>query len=161
MAMLASGVTQWGSVSEWVSGIATTIAVIVALVFSMRSERDQREATLASVYAWVEIRRAQTEGGGRVGVLSVANDTHYPIYKWTIRIEWDAPGGQVESHSLDESVHGLLLPGTRTLEIDEGGGVLLPSHDAAFSVDLRFCDANGQMRHRMPTGKLVKARSHD
>jgi len=145
---------QWGTVGEWVSSLATLTAVVVALVFSLRTEREQRDAALAAVHAWFEVHESDT-GAPRSGVLWLVNNTNYPLYEWGVVVSWSVDGKKVEV-ATGQGDHGLLPPGKHDFPL-ETEGVQLPGNDAEVAVDLRFRDASERGRHRLPTGRLVRA----
>ncbi|QXJ21254.1 hypothetical protein AGRA3207_002091 [Actinomadura graeca] len=146
----ASGI-EWGAVSGWFSGAATTVAVIVALTFSLRSERMQRNTQYASVHAWVEL----TPGPGRTGTLWLTNHTEYPIYEWAITVSWTDEKGAEAQAETGSAEHGLLPPGRHSFTFD-GAHLVLPSNDALVRVRLEFRDAQGRRLRRLPSGKLEK-----
>ena len=147
---------QWGAVSDWVSGVATATAVIVALVFSLRLERQQRAAELAAVHAWFELRPAAD--GQRGGVLWLVNDTSYPIYDWSVAVSWRAQGSEPVEIEIGRGDHGLIPPGRRAeFTLRDSPDTPLPANDADVAVELRFRDATGRERCRMPGGKLKRA----
>jgi len=146
----ASGI-QWGSVSDWVSGVATVVAVIVALTFSLRSEREQRNAKLAAVYAWAEI----AQDADRTGTLWLTNNTECPIYEWNIAVSWTDDDGEQRRASTGHSEYGLLPPGRHSFDFNSVD-VALPRNDATVRVQLDFRDAQGRPFRRLSSGKLEK-----
>lgn len=144
---MGGGDIAWGSVGDWIAGIGTIAAVAVALVFSLRSERQQRDAHLAAVHAWFEIVP------GPKGSLRLINNTDYPVYEWSVVVTWrvgDAPF-VVRTSQAD---HGLLPPGHHDFALS-AEGLPLPANDADVEVDFRFRDAAGNARRRLPSGRLV------
>ncbi|WP_067464021.1 hypothetical protein [Actinomadura macra] len=142
---------EWGAVSGWVSGLATTVAVIIALTFSLRSERAQRNVQFASVHAWMEL----TQGTERTGILWLTNNTEFPIYEWHIKVSWiDERGAEAQAET-GSTEHGLLPPGRHSFAFD-GARLALPSNDAMVRVQLEFRDAQGRRLRRLPSGKLEK-----
>lgn len=140
---------EWGTVSEWVSGIATSVAVAVALVFSLRQDREQRERKLASVYAWLELEP------GASAILKLINNTDFPIYEWEAIVAWPRAGlGEFAIEPMSSSDWGLLVPGTHEVEFNNTSGYPLPKNDAEIDVELRFRDASGRARRRLSTGQL-------
>src|SRR6266545_354969 len=129
------GELQWGTVSDWVSGIGTAFAVIVTLVFSLRSERQQAETHLAAVYAWFLVSRT---GAAPVGELWLHNATEMPIYQWSVEVSWvPSPDNHVPVVAQTGSViHGLLPPGKFPFAL--AGIEQLPHNDSLVQVDLRF-----------------------
>lgn len=147
-AVSVSGI-QWGTVSDWVSGVATVVAVIVALTFSLRSEREQRNARLASVYAWVEV----SQGIDRSGTLWLTNNAEYPIYDWHATVSWADGQGAAKQAGTGSAEYGLLPPGRHSFTFADARSEL-PRNDAAVSVQLEFRDAQGRRLRRLSTGKL-------
>jgi hypothetical protein len=141
-------------VSDWVAGIATAVAVVVALVFSLRTERHQRDQILAAVHAWFELIPPTATAGPR-GILKLVNDTACPVYQWHVDVQWHDNAGAAEVHvGTGELDHGLLPPGRHDFPL-EAVDLELPTNDAAVEVELHFRDAEGRMRHRLSTGRLV------
>lgn len=149
MHILAAGV-QWGTVSDWISGVATAIAVIIALIFSLRAERQEQADKLAAVHAWLAVDQ---EGGVEAGNLWLVNSTDSPIYEWQVDLSWptDTDAGGVQM-SIGSDSYGLLPPGRYPFPVREH--VVLPANDAHVSVELRFRDAAGKRRRRLPSGRL-------
>ena len=148
---------EWGSVSEWVSGIATVVAVTSALVFSLRSEHEQRDSRLAAVYSWFEITRA--ENNLSVGTLWLTNNTDSPIYEWTVLVSWprtETPDQQTAATGSRD--HGLLPPGKHPFEFSAPPEAPLPANDSVVHVELSFVDAQGRQRRRTSSGKLFSGR---
>jgi hypothetical protein len=143
---------NWGSVSDWVSGIATAVAVVVALIFSLRAERHEREQKLGAVYAWFTIQR---DANAESGILWLHNATEVPIYEWRVRVEYLHNDEEVEVSTGSEDL-GILPPGRFSFPLH--GTHSLPSNDSAVRVKLRFRDANGRGLSRTPTGALQVAR---
>ena len=146
---------ELGTVSEWVSGLATAVAVVVALVFSLRQDREQRERKLASVYAWVELDR-DLSGDLPPATLWLINNTDFPIYEWESTVAWPSSGeAGVEKAVTGASDWGLLRPGKHDFSLANTRERPLPSNDAHIDVELKFRDASGVLRTRLSTGRLV------
>lgn len=143
---------DWGSVSDWLSGVATVIAVVVALVFSLRAERDQRDSKLAAVYAWFAIPQTESAQGGN---LWVKNDTASPLYEWSVTVTWPMSKGDTATVSTGHGDHGLLPPGTHYFPLTGTEARPLPANDADVQVEITFKDAQGRTLRRLATGKLV------
>jgi hypothetical protein len=144
---------NWGPVSEWVSGVATLLAVGVALVFPLRLEREQRNAKYAAVFAWFEVTRS--EDGDPIGTLWVTNNTDFPIYEWTVTALWPSVGARDRSTvTTGHTDHGLLPPGRHDFVFSGGPDFDLPTNDAEVKVDISFRDASGRQRRRFATGLL-------
>jgi hypothetical protein len=143
---MVSDTVVWGPVSEWVSGIATSLAVAVALTFSLRAERTQREAQLASVYAWFELGADAT--GDQAGILWLVNNTEFPIYEWDVELSWTTGANARLTLGTGHAEHGLLPPGRHDFVLRPGEDGDLPANDASVAVSLRFRDAAGRQRKR-------------
>jgi hypothetical protein len=140
------GDIEWGSVGEWVSGLGTLLAVVVALSSALRAERQRREERLAAVYAWFTVSPA-----GRA-VLHLRNATDIPVYQWELAIAWDAPDGSPVESRTGSAQYGILPPGQHDFAM--GSADRLPANDADVRVTLRFRDAQGRRLSRTPTGYL-------
>ena len=141
---------QWGPVSDWVSGLATLLAVAIALTFSLRSDQRDRENALAAVYSWLTISAAGA------AVLWLRNATAAPIYQWSVTLTWtDVNGTSLESKT-GSGEYGILPPGDYDFPIEDDR--TLPVNDAHVGVHLRFRDAAGRALHRTPTGALIRDR---
>jgi hypothetical protein len=112
--------THFGNWGDAISGVATTAAVIVALVslFRERAIRlaTQRERAIeaeASVYLWLtshEVRDQHDVKIGREWNLKVHNSTAAPIFRWLVTL--DASHPHICSFN-----KGPLLPGENLLNI--------------------------------------------
>ena len=138
---------NWGSVAEWVGGIATASAVAIALFFSRRQDRAEHEQRVAAVFAWPEMVELD---GGRSWRVVVSNCTDYPIYDWEVILSWVAPTGDEFSETLDSGAFGIALPGKNGFRWDDDT-VPLPEADSQVRVRLSFVDASGQQRVREHT----------
>ena len=143
--MPPAAAVEWGPLSDWFAGIATSLAVAVALVFSLRAERMQRESELAAVYAWFELSIDEDAHGS--GVLWVINNTATPIYEWLVTVGWVSRAGDAVALETGHAALGLLPPGRHDFVLHETDHQL-PDNDATVSVDLRFRDASGRERRR-------------
>jgi hypothetical protein len=143
--MVADAVV-WGPVSEWVSGVATTLAVAVALTFSLRAERAQRETQLASVYAWFEL--GANAMSDQAGILWLVNNTEFPIYEWDVKVSWPTGASPDVILGTGHVEHGLLPPGRHDFVLRPGDDADLPNNDASVAVSLQFRDAAGRRRER-------------
>lgn len=137
-----------GTIGEWLSGIGTLAAVVVALMINhhehrraqyveavRRNQQEREEA--ARVNAWYEPDldgRGQMNEGSVEWVLVVDNAYAAPIYDWQAGI-WYLPPGQpsVESFTPSASTHGRLFPGRRieerfALGWRRDGTLLFPRH---------------------------------
>lgn len=153
LVFVASAGIEWGAVSDWVSGAATAVAVVVALTFSLRSERAQRNVLLASVHAWAEV----AQGTERTGTLWLTNNTEYPIYEWRVEASWTDEDGTRRQVETGSEEYGLLPPGRHNFAFADAS-LALPSNDALVGVQLEFRDARGRRLRRLSSGKLEKLR---
>lgn len=141
----------WGAVSDWVSGVATVIAVAVALVFSVRAERQKDEMRMAAVYAWFIVGPGDSPMPGQ---LWLHNATDLPIYRWIVRVTWMDAAGDDISVTTGSDALGLLPPGRFSFALE--GGAPLPVNDALVKVDLHFTDSRQRELRRTPSGKLIR-----
>jgi len=129
----------WGSVSDWVAGVATTTAVVVALHFSRQEQRDRVRA---------QALRVKIEVGGldveppyfRVFVLNKSDE---PLSNTHVRMNTrnDPPDLDVEHE--DE------IPA-------QGGWYSRPVHDREWSGKVYFVDSCGRYwRHDWRKGNRV------
>lgn len=145
---------QWGSVGDWVSGTATAIAVVVALIFSLRDEKERRDNRFAAVYAWFEIARSPNSLA--TGVLWLTNNTDYPVFEWNVEVRWTKVDDSTDIRILTGATDfGLLPPGKHPFTLQDYPEEALPTNDSSVEVDLRFRDALTRPRRRLPTGRLV------
>ncbi|MBQ9917193.1 MAG: hypothetical protein IJO71_08335 [Microbacterium sp.] len=143
------GTLGLGNLSDWVSGIATAIAVIITLFYSQRQARREDEERLHAVYAWAQHHRKVDEWG-----IEVRNDTHYPIYDWSINVV--APDGtDLLAHlsPLDSSV-AILTPGPQNFAWKPPEG--FDASESHVQVSITFRDALGIQRTRNHTGRLTR-----
>lgn len=141
---------QWGAVSDWISGISTLVAVVVALLFSLRAEHAERNARLAAVFAWYE-------AGLPSGHLCTTNSTEAPIYDWRATVTWTDPQtGATRTLSTGSADFGLLPPGKLEFQLRIGPEAI-PGNDAAVAVRLDFADAMGRRFTRSATGALTRS----
>lgn len=135
------GAVQWGNVSEWISGGATSIAVSVALATAIRTERSGKEQLLSTVFAWT----IQADDGA--WALVVSNNTNYPLYSWRAELLYgDA------SDAVDQSESGILPPGRYEFPWVPSGDP--PDGEADVKIRLTFRDALGRTNVREPGGRL-------
>jgi len=152
---LVMAVVQWGSVSEWVSGIATSLALILALFLAVRQEIRENDGRLNAVYAWPEMHDGPDNAS--TWRIVVENGTTYPIYEWSIEISWVSPtdGKQiVETFGHEEG--GIVIPGRNTFPDWEPSGSIPPS-DSQVKVEVSFRNASDHLIRRLSTGKLVRS----
>lgn len=139
---------DWGDVATWVSGIATLVAVAVALVFSVRGERRQRAIEVSQVHAWVQQHSDPSDPRWK---LIVSNKTDYPITRWLVLISWDADGvGHTDT--VDHEEMGIIPPGVQSFDWKSPDDP--PTTDSRLSVTISFKDGDGRTRRRLPDGAL-------
>jgi hypothetical protein len=139
--MIAADVAFWGPVSDWVAGLGTLAAVLVALWTSLDTERKRLRDKYASVFAWFE--RAP---GATFGTLYIKNSTEYPVYKWDVTVSWEDPSsGERITEKLGSKDLGLLPPSRDPHQFDiHEENRKLPDNDADVGVDMTFQDALGR-----------------
>src|ERR1022692_485578 len=136
---------QLGPISEWVSGLATLAAVIVALREASSARRKARLDNLCSIGGWMEIRRLR-DGAPRWEI-TLLNSTDFPIYRWLA-----VPAGASEAWHLCSSSYGSLVPGTSQFELPGYAG----SQQAdSLPVKISFEDREGGFWTREPAGRLI------
>jgi hypothetical protein len=143
-----SGV-RWGDVATWLSGAGTVGAVATALTFSLRQERREKESELCRVYGWM-IRHDGEER--ERWELVISNGTEYPLYRWQVKLSWDALNGEACTDSVSETDVGLVPPGRQSYD-------WIPTHetppvDAQVRCDTYFVDSVGGGRVRTSEGRL-------
>lgn len=141
-----------GNLSDWVSGIATTVAVIITLFYSQRQAHRDDEARLHALYAWAE----DTDGTESPRwTIQVRNDTQYPIYDWSVLVATEDGHDLLEKKPpLNNTEGGVLTPGptyfTWLPPGDFSGG------ESDVHVTVRFRDSRGVAMTRSHTGQLSK-----
>lgn len=145
---------QWGAVSDWFTGGATFLAATVALYYSHRGERENRDKNYASVYSWLEI--SPSEVGNKSGTLKFKNNTNCPIYEWQVKLTWKMNNSNLESVTMNhrDGGNGLLPPGDSEFYFNPQSESSLPSSDIDIKIDFWFKDALGRYCHRLPSGEL-------
>lgn len=141
---------QWGDVSSWVSGVGSLLAVIIALSFAVLQRRELETERLRSIYAWVE---CHAQDGW---YLVVNNLTQFPVYEWSVSLQWTAPGGLVSSDSVSASEVGLMLPGLNRYAWSSHPGA--PAVDSGVAATITFVDASGDRFERSSAGALKRRR---
>lgn len=141
---------QWGAVSDWVAGIATVVAVVVAFWFSLRADRQQESERVAHVFAWMTMH---ADGGL---VLSVSNGTAAPIYDWTVEATWLDEASERTTLTTGSGEFGLLPPGRYEFPLRNDAPVGRPRVDSAIEISLTFTDGAGRRRMRHPNGRLTR-----
>jgi hypothetical protein len=145
--MILGSAIQWGNVSGWVAGVATSIAVIVALATTIRGERSLRNSEMSAIFAW-----PLKHHGTLNWTLVLANNTHYPISSWRVVLAWDGAQDAVGSDEL-----GIVLPGQ--FEYPWIPLTPEPKSETEVKVRLEFIDALGRRNVRLPGGGLEVKRS--
>ena len=141
----------------WVSGVATTSAVIVALWFSAQARSDARHRELHRVYAWAAFAPVLHATGYDDGwKLVFSNLTDVPVFQWAAAVDWTSAAGDREHTTLTNVSMGLLAPGRSECAWKPDKP---PVSEANIQVALVFRDAGRQTWTRRPTGLLARARS--
>jgi hypothetical protein len=138
-----------GDIAEWVSGVGSLLAVIVALWFSMQSRRDLQYERLLQVTAWVENVEGQ-EGWKLV----TQNSTQQPIFSWVCTIKWQTADGRNCSYVATQANAGIIPPGHSEFEWTPDDE---PQGEAGIRTSLTFLDSMGRTWTRLDTGRLVRA----
>jgi hypothetical protein len=139
----------------WVSGVATTAAVIVALWFSAQARRDARHQELHRVYAWAEFAPVLHSTGYDDGwKLVFSNLTDLPVFQWAAAVEWTAAAGDRERMTFTNASMGILAPGRSECAWNPAQ---TPAHETSIEVALCFKDAAHQTWTRRHTGILGRA----
>lgn len=139
----------------WVSGVATTSAVIVALWFSAQARRDARHQEFHRVYAWAEFAPLFHATGYDDGwKLVFSNLTDIPLFRWAATVEWTSLAGDRERMMLTNVAMGMLAPGRSECTWNPAKP---PTTEADIEVALIFQDAAGQKWVRRCTGLLARA----
>lgn len=145
------GPVDWGPVSDWVAGLATLAAVVVALWTSVDTERKRINEKYASVFAWFE--RAP---GATFGTLYIKNSTDYPVYKWEVVASWNDPNsGEKITEKVGSKELGLLPPSKdpHQFDIHEKPDRNLPLNDSDVRVDMEFQDVLGKSHNNSNLGR--------
>ncbi|MDH2413857.1 hypothetical protein [Nocardioides sp. CER19] len=141
--------------AHWVSGLATTAAVIVALWFSAHARTDARHQALHRVYAWAEFAPVLHSAGYDDGwKLVFSNLTDIPVFRWAATVEWTSRADHRERITLTNVSMGLLAPGRSECAWNPAKP---PTSEASIEVALVFEDAAGEKWVRRGTGLLARA----
>lgn len=145
----------WGTVSEWFSGVASFSAVAIALIFSSKSSRIERDTRYKAVYAWSEHNPVD-----ETWELVIDNSTNYPIYQWLAQIRW-RPDGQDsrEVDKVDSDRLGIIPPGKNRYQWVPSKA--LHDSESQVHVTLIFRDATGTVCHRLSNGHLRKGKRNE
>lgn len=152
--------TRFGTWSDFVAGVFTTAAVLVALgaVLNDQRTRDadarkQTDAEQTSLFSWLESEEILEQGSRKVLRINwdvqVRNTTGSPVYDWVLIVG--------PEHRCRHS-HGALIPGDRLFN--------MPELDGAAIVDvpepmLTFRDRDGRVWTRSARGVLVQQKTDD
>lgn len=141
----------------WVSGVATTAAVIVALWFSARARTDARHQELHRVYAWAEFAPVvHPEGWDDGWKLVFSNLTDIPVFRWAAAVEWTSVAGHRQRTTFTNVSMGLLAPGRSECAWTPAQP---PASEASIEVVLVFQDAAHETWKRRSTGLLARAKA--
>jgi len=143
------GITE-GDLAQWVSGMATFLAVVVALIFSLRQDRRADEEARAKVHVWTVHERGEWQ-------LVISNRTSYPIYRWKVTLNWSVGPKKFEDHVSQED-EGIIPPGEfRYAWTPED--MARATVDASVSAQIDFTDHRGKNWRRQTSGELKNLRS--
>lgn len=140
-------VARFGTLGDWISGLGTVAAVVVALRESALAQSRQRIDRLCAVTAWMELERH--EDGSPRWTVFVSNETKHPIYRWLVVPRSD--GGDDGVWHLCDARLGPLVPGPTQYEVPHSGGA---DFHTASPVELQFVDRDGQSWLRTSRGRL-------
>ena len=135
--------------AEWVSGIGSLLAVVVALWFSFQSRRDLAYGRLRQVHAWVE--NLHDEKGWK---LVVQNSTEQPVFEWTCVVRYRSGDEAIQSEHVTQADVGIIPPGHYEFPWTPGHA---PLGEAGIGASFTFVDATGRIWTRLSTGRLIRA----
>jgi hypothetical protein len=177
---------DYGTVPDWIAGLGTAFATIVAVLVLNREVQARREATAAeldrqaqTVLCWLEVQRSgppvaqtfggifpQPTGGHLMLVIRVGGDE--PIFDCQGQLDLPQPSAgsvQLQAHAQEWEDLGFHVADSHTLTFQEH--VLAPGvHRRALALPasirqessalLLFTDAPGQRWSRSTSGELTK-----
>ena len=162
-----------GTIGDWVSGLLTAIAVLIAAAefrseqrAAIRDERDQRERErraeareleerldrqrlfVGRVYCWIEYKFDPVSKMPAGALLEVNNQTDTPVYEWRAHIEG------YELVQVCSEVYGPIVPGQKSIVIQDtellDGGL----SKKVPRVSIEFDAVNGEHFKRAFSGQL-------
>lgn len=140
----------FGDIGTWVSGIATFLAVVVAVFYSHRQDRRETEQQVHNVYAWMQ------KSSNGLWQIVVNNGTGAPIYDWAVMIKWRDGSEEVfDAYSQDDL--GMLPPAQKTWPLPQQASEVLPNNDAKIQMSIEFVDRTNQRWLRNEANMLVRA----
>jgi hypothetical protein len=160
-----AGTLTIGALSDWISGLATLAAVIIAIIaiygdqqrFQAAAERErglwEAEQTrlamevrakaredLGRIFCWVSTSDDPITGRALSTWLTITNATNLPIYDWTVNNDKSLLASSV--------IDGPLLPGAKSVEYRiENFSEVRPQ--------IEFRVASGELLRRSASGELV------
>ncbi len=142
---------QWGNIAEWVGGIATLIASIIALMFGLSEQRRQR----------LSKRRSQAEKitiYGLGNTLHISNSSNEPVFEMAISFGVAYGAGLGYSMGSDNQVFLLRVPPGKYVchqkPTNPGGGMHIQ-----LGLSISFRDAAGLYWRREANGVLIETLS--
>lgn len=142
-----------GSLADWVAGMGSICAVIVAVGFWSLDKRASRKNKLLAVSAWVEKSNNNvTENGWKI---IIVNGTEQPIFKWNLSINWKNFERTYEEYISYKTV-GIIPPGRTEYPWSPHD---TPFEEALVATKLRFQDINTALWARDSQGNLKKIKS--
>lgn len=142
----------FGDLGTWVSGIATFLAVIVAVFYSRRQDRRETEQLVHNVYAWMQ------KASNGLWHIVVSNGTGAPIYDWAVTIKWKVDDEEVfDVYSQDDL--GMLPPAQKSWPLPLQASEVLPDNDAKIKVSIEFLDRRNQRWLRSESNMLVRVQN--
>lgn len=145
--------TRAGTLGQWVSGIGSLCAVLVAVRSFVEGRRQieekaraEEEARLTGVYAWLSL---VYDGAGEAGrwQANFNNTTPIPVYFWILRVE-----GLAGTHFCHLK-SGPILPGVMARDVPVDTGDLAPDPGRVARTALTFCDIKGRVWLRDHDGR--------
>ena len=134
----------FGTMGEWVSGIGTFAAVVVALSTTRNAQRfelgiksRERDMLLTAIYVWLSRSLDMTTGSPLGWSVSFTNATPQPVYYWVTRIEG------VNGH-LCHVINDPILPGRSTRGLVDRQ-YAPPASDQVPRAMIEFVDSAGRL----------------
>jgi hypothetical protein len=148
------------SLADWVSGIGTLLAVVVALAFSLRETLDRRYDRFASVAVWAEsqettgtsnpeVKSSRSQAGW---VFVTVSDLKQPISRWSCTLTYQSSAGVFHEGISHEDV-GLLVPGRHEYPWSPKSP---PDAESLVSTVLWFVDTTGAVWSRKLGGQVKR-----
>jgi hypothetical protein len=137
----------WGAWGQWVGGVGTAAATLIAATAFLRQQTDQRKAAAVAVSGW-----AMPTEASRLTRLTLLNAAPTPVFDVFARVVYE--GRTIAMRLLDT-----LPPGQTELELTDslplrGCVADLMTERQGPKVDLLFRDAAGVVWHRKSNGEI-------